>query len=123
MSKAKKFKKSLEENKFDTKSNFKTSFKYYKSRNPPPDLSEVIDVDQEKFSDKFSEIFIDKMDTIEEETLYSNSPINWKIYKLKAVPGIVLIKNIFSKNHQARLENLCVKVQIFFIIVKLQVQS
>lgn len=27
---------------------FKESFKYYKSRDPPPDLSNVIEIDEEK---------------------------------------------------------------------------
>ena len=111
MSKPKKFRKSKEENKFDAKSDFKSSFKYYKSRNPPPDLSEVIDVDQERFSDKFDKITLDEYDVSQE--FDCNKTVEWRIYKFKTVPGILMIKNVFSETHQIRLADICVKVLIF----------
>ena len=108
------FRKSKEENKFDAKSDFKSSFKYYKSRNPPPDLSEVIDVDQERFSDKFDKITLDEYAVSQE--FDCNKTVEWRIYKFKTVPGILMIKNVFSETHQIRLADICVKVLIFVLI-------
>ncbi|XP_044256117.1 nucleic acid dioxygenase ALKBH1 [Tribolium madens] len=75
---------------------FKDCFKYYKSRNPPPDLDKVFDFsNSEKFSSKIRRINAENI---------SNSVSNfglkpaktWEIYELIEHPGLIFIKNPFT---------------------------
>ncbi|KAL3266581.1 hypothetical protein HHI36_010745 [Cryptolaemus montrouzieri] len=75
---------------------FKESFKYYKSKKPPPSLNDVVDFDD-----------ISKwLPVIKQHRLNSNiqiepkfglkTPDTWELYELLSSPGLVFIKNPFT---------------------------
>ena len=63
----KRFKKSHNERSIDI-IDFKSSFKYFKSKNPPPDMNQVIDADNEKFQHLFSSCASESSNYFEEES-------------------------------------------------------
>ncbi|XP_067205759.1 nucleic acid dioxygenase ALKBH1 isoform X2 [Linepithema humile] len=87
---------------------FRDSFKYYKSRNPAPDLSNVIDLENldcirvrnikahitgEEIEDNFGLKSVEK----------------WKIYELLDIPGLIFIQNPFTPNGQRYWITRCLK--------------
>ena len=77
--------------------NFKPVFKYYKSRNPPPSLENVIDIsDSNKWQD-----YVEKLTLVENEDYAKNvqrlgliDSSKWQVVTLNS--GLVLIRNPFT---------------------------
>ena len=88
---------------------FKSAFKYYKSKNPPPDFQTVIDLDKDCFTDHFHEIKSDKSEVSSEHCRPSS---DWRIFKFKPVAGIIIIKNVLSGDDQYYWSSRCIKVKV-----------
>ncbi|XP_060530568.1 nucleic acid dioxygenase ALKBH1 [Cylas formicarius] len=79
---------------------FKDSFKYYKSKNPTPDLTKVLDLNKipPLGNSKFGRI------NIQEEalkTFFGFKPVKtWEIYEIVDRPGLLFIKNPFTSMGQ-----------------------
>ncbi|XP_051153400.1 nucleic acid dioxygenase ALKBH1 isoform X2 [Leptopilina boulardi] len=77
---------------------FKETFKYYKSRNPPPNFKNVIDFRNPDFS-KVRKISTDvnNIQNVNDVNKLGLKPINdWNIYELINVPGLIYIENPFT---------------------------
>ncbi|XP_070578438.1 nucleic acid dioxygenase ALKBH1-like [Ptychodera flava] len=83
---------------------FKIEYKRYKRRNPPPDLSEIIDFDKPgNFSDKIEAYNLDSTCCQDELVLnkFGLKPVKeWKVYRLKESPGFIFIVNPFIPGYQ-----------------------
>lgn len=97
---------------------FKESFKYFKSKSVPPDLSKVVDFD-EPIDDTVSACFggkkkklnlfsakqiaipqIIKSDTTTRPLRGLRAPSTWKVYRLRDRPGLIFIRNPFTEHGQ-----------------------
>ncbi|XP_031842001.2 alpha-ketoglutarate-dependent dioxygenase AlkB [Nomia melanderi] len=90
---------------------FRDSFKYYKSRNSPPDLKDVIDLNgpsnnhvtlRTNFRKKF----------LNEQCQYELGlkPVeDWQIYEFFDIPGLIFIKNPFTSDGQRYWIIKCLK--------------
>lgn len=75
---------------------FKDSFKYYKSKNPPPDLYRVLDFNKmtESMSYKVKKVNIS---TQEVPHFFGFKPVHlWDVYEIVDRPGLLFIKNPFT---------------------------
>ncbi|KAK3595959.1 hypothetical protein CHS0354_032473 [Potamilus streckersoni] len=82
--------------------NFKADFKKYKSRLPPPDITEVIDL---RACFRAIPFLIQELEletnSREVECMLGLKPISqWKAFTLDQVPGLVVIKNPFKAGYQ-----------------------
>ncbi|XP_017778190.1 PREDICTED: DNA demethylase ALKBH1 [Nicrophorus vespilloides] len=74
---------------------FKESFKYYKSKKPPPVLDDVIDFHQ--IEDVDSSLYRKKEKLESVDCIHGLIPANeWEIYEIEANPGLIYIKNPFT---------------------------
>nr|XP_022920580.1 nucleic acid dioxygenase ALKBH1 [Onthophagus taurus] len=85
---------------------FKQDFKYYKSKKPPPSYENVLDFDSENILHK----------VIKRERITTNSSLfglipteEWEIYDIKENPGLVFIKNPFTRLGQRYWITRCLK--------------
>ncbi|XP_035916001.1 nucleic acid dioxygenase ALKBH1 isoform X4 [Anopheles stephensi] len=71
---------------------FQTSFKYYKSRNPPPTFENVLLIGTDQPNLKPVQL------THDNESIFSGlyPPNDWKIYELCSRPGLLLLANPFT---------------------------
>ncbi|XP_076288553.1 alpha-ketoglutarate-dependent dioxygenase AlkB [Lasioglossum baleicum] len=86
---------------------FRDSFKYYKSRNPPPDLKDVIDL-----NDRNNNKVILKGKFFNEQSGHELGlrPVNdWQVYEFFNIPGLVFIKNPFTPDGQRYWIIKCLK--------------
>ena len=115
-SKEKKFKKSSShENLQKTITDFKSAFKYYKSKNPPPEIDTVIDVDNDgQFKEHFLEIIRNDSEAGDssEPLEHSRPSSEWRVFRFKPVAGISIIKNVFSEDEQYYWSSRCIKVKL-----------
>ncbi|XP_015179061.1 PREDICTED: DNA oxidative demethylase ALKBH1 [Polistes dominula] len=74
---------------------FKDNFKYYKSRNPLPDLTNVIDFNCPDISKVKNIKAHFTSDTCEKKFGLKCSK-DWKIYELLNIPGLIFIQNPFT---------------------------
>ncbi|KAK9876587.1 hypothetical protein WA026_013967 [Henosepilachna vigintioctopunctata] len=75
---------------------FKETFKYYKSKKPPPSLENVVDFeDISKWSLYLNEVQ-SVSNSVKEPNLGLKKPNTWKIFELKKHPGLIFIKNPFT---------------------------
>ena len=110
----KKFKKSEDKEESIKVTDFKTAFKYYKSRNPEPDLENVVDVENEKQKDSVFEIDILKLENIKDATVEPENckPYSeWRVFRFRDIEGITLIRNVFSEEHQLLWAQRCIQVK------------
>ncbi|EFN81599.1 nucleic acid dioxygenase ALKBH1 isoform X1 [Harpegnathos saltator] len=88
---------------------FRDSFKYYKSRNPAPDLSKVIDFDD---PDHVRVKYV-KPQVITDVQFGNNFGLKptekWKIYELLDIPGLIFIRDPFTSNGQRYWIMKCLK--------------
>ncbi|CAL1673198.1 unnamed protein product [Lasius platythorax] len=87
---------------------FRDSFKYYKSRNPAPDLADVIDLESPNRV-RVREIEANAGDKQTEDNFGLKSAEKWKIYELLDIPGLVFIQNPFTPNGQRYWITKCLK--------------
>lgn len=95
-------------------SDFKSSFKHFKRRDPPPEFDKVVDVQNVKFSHCFEKALPHKSDLVIENT---NDVTHWSINKLLSNSGIKLIQNVFSSSHLKYWASRCIKVDSRFLLV------
>ncbi|XP_066581013.1 nucleic acid dioxygenase ALKBH1 isoform X1 [Prorops nasuta] len=87
---------------------FKDSFKYYKSRNPFPDLKNVIDIDSTDYTKvRPIEDFLLKYENRYDLGLRPTK--DWKIYELKCNLGLIFIQNPFTAEGQQYWITKCLK--------------
>ncbi|KOC61223.1 Alkylated DNA repair protein alkB like protein 1 [Habropoda laboriosa] len=87
---------------------FKDSFKYYKSRNPYPDLKDVIDLNNPGSNKVIS--FRGKLFDERCEHELGLKPVkDWEIFKFLDVPGLIFIKNPFTTYGQRYWIIKCLK--------------
>ncbi|KAJ8942088.1 hypothetical protein NQ314_010161 [Rhamnusium bicolor] len=75
---------------------FKESFKYYKSKNPPPKLDKVFDLNKDSDLKEFQ---IKKIELKREEKkkFFGLKPFNtWEVFEVAERPGLIFIKNPFT---------------------------
>ncbi|CAH1180040.1 unnamed protein product [Phaedon cochleariae] len=81
---------------------FKASFKYYKSKSPPPCLKEVLDIDQTK--ELLEKSVLKQIHIICQDKLWKTfgmkSPENWEVFELIDHPGLIYIKNPYTNSGQ-----------------------
>ena len=87
---------------------FKDSFKYYKSRDPPPDLKGVIDLNDPN-SNKVINLKGKILNEQCERVLGLKPVKDWKIYELLDIPGLIFIKNPFTTHGQRYWIIKCLK--------------
>ena len=90
---------------------FKSSFKYFKRKDPAPDLNNVVDVQIVKFKHYFEEVVPKQSDNKIEN---ANDVTQWKINQLLSNPGITIIQNVFSDSHLNYWASRCIKVNLSF---------
>lgn len=75
---------------------FKDSFKYYKSKNPPPDLGRVLDFNNITNSMSYKVNKVDINNT-EVNSVFGFKAVKlWDIYEIVDRPGLLFIKNPFT---------------------------
>ncbi|XP_014482261.1 PREDICTED: alkylated DNA repair protein alkB homolog 1 [Dinoponera quadriceps] len=88
---------------------FRDSFKYYKSRNPAPDLGNVIDFDD---PDRVRVRYV-KPKVLTGEQLGNNFGLKpaekWKVYELLDIPGLIFIRDPFTSSGQRYWITRCLK--------------
>ncbi|PBC33997.1 Alkylated DNA repair protein alkB [Apis cerana cerana] len=87
---------------------FKDNFKYYKSRNPRPNLKNVIDLNNPDYNKVIS--FKEKLLDIQcEHELGLKSIKHWKVFEFLDIPGLIFIKNPFTTYGQRYWIIKCLK--------------
>lgn len=77
---------------------FKTQFKYYKRKQPPPSFEEVLDVRNAEHGIYFSERSPPK--NLNTEVSDINDPSKWRIFSSKSNPGLHVMTNTMSLENQ-----------------------
>lgn len=87
---------------------FKEKFKYYKSRNPPPDLKDVLDLDNpgDTRVTSYQRLNVDR---ICDAKLGLKPAKDWEIYELVDIPGLIFMKNPFTPDGQRYWMIKCLK--------------
>lgn len=85
---------------------FKSSFKHFKRRDPPPDFDKVVDLQDAKFNQCFGKVLSQQSDLVIEN---ANDVTQWSINKLLSNPGITIIQNVFSSSHLKYWASRCIK--------------
>ena len=93
---------------------FKSAFKHFKRRDPPPEFDKVVDVQNVKFSQCFDKALPHQSDLVIENT---NDVTHWSINKLLSNSGIKLIQNVFSSSHLKYWASRCIKVKLELSLV------
>ncbi|XP_063993987.1 nucleic acid dioxygenase ALKBH1 [Diachasmimorpha longicaudata] len=89
---------------------FKDYFKYYKRRNPPPELESVIDLSNSA-SEQVRKLPVQCATQYEtDKTIFGLKPINsWEIFELPHIPGLIFIRNPFTSSGQRYWITRCFK--------------
>ncbi|XP_034941795.1 nucleic acid dioxygenase ALKBH1 isoform X2 [Chelonus insularis] len=87
---------------------FKDCFKYYKSRNPPPNLENVLDLDNPDLNKVIK--VPNKITELPPADCLGLKPISsWKVYEFVQIPGLIFIKNPFTPAGQRYWITKCLK--------------
>uniref|UniRef100_A0A1Q3FXQ8 Putative dna demethylase alkbh1 n=1 Tax=Culex tarsalis TaxID=7177 RepID=A0A1Q3FXQ8_CULTA len=87
---------------------FQEAFKYYKARDPPPSFENVIHTDKD---DAEIECRLKNCKPAAEQNLTFPGLIDsssWRIFELKKRPGLIIIKNPFTKHAQRHWMTRCI---------------
>ena len=86
---------------------FRSVFKYYKKKQPPPSLDDVIDTHNSDHWDLFKEhdVTESKVGT----TDHCNQVTEWKVGSFTAAPGLVVMRNVFSSSDQLYWASKCLE--------------
>lgn len=87
---------------------FRDSFKYYKSRNPAPDLGDVIDLENPDYV-RVRKIKANVGARQTDDNFGLKSAEKWTIYELLDIPGLIFIQNPFTPNGQRCWITKCLK--------------
>ncbi|KAK8723303.1 hypothetical protein OTU49_011636 [Cherax quadricarinatus] len=94
----------------DTEDKFKLEFKYYKRKQPPPDLSHVLQIeDSTKECERLSPCAITKKDEEDARKVGLKLIYLWKIYSVKTHPGLFVIRNPFTSQGQLQWIKRCLR--------------
>ena len=89
---------------------FKELFKHFKRKQPPPSFDEVTDPYNNEHWKLFSEqSACHTFKGPEVERCHMNQVSQWKIGYLKATPGLVVVKNVFSSDDEFFWAEKCLK--------------
>ena len=88
---------------------FKSAFKYYKRREPPPSLENVIQPGDEPWSDLLEPCDLLTPASTELEGCHTTDPGKWRGLRFKKIPGLTIIQNIFSPADQQFWAEECLK--------------
>ncbi|KAL0969844.1 hypothetical protein UPYG_G00233090 [Umbra pygmaea] len=90
---------------------FRTLFKFYKRRNPPPDFSDVIDCSKIGKHDKVYETELDPAAVSDGDARSAGlHPIrDWRVFRLQGYPGFMYISNPFLPGSQQHWVKQCLK--------------
>eukprot|EP00092_Neocalanus_flemingeri_P023283 GFUD01025245.1.p1 GENE.GFUD01025245.1~~GFUD01025245.1.p1 ORF type:complete len:287 (+),score=92.85 GFUD01025245.1:203-1063(+) len=89
---------------------FRSVFKYYKSKKPPPSFTEVIDLHNSDHWDLFREHDATASTATEhEEVQHTNKISQWRVGSYKAAPGLAVVRNVFSNTDQLYWASKCLK--------------
>lgn len=87
---------------------FRQSFKYYKSKDPPPTLEEVLNIDKPKLL--LNDGIITKLQINKSSPQYGlRSSEDWEVYEINSHNGLIFIKNPFTPNGQRYWITRCLK--------------
>ena len=89
---------------------FKSSFKYYKRKQPPPSLDNVIDAEDEKWSEMLEQVDLIQSSSDDTGDHHTNKISDWKAFKIPSLDGLTIIKNILSVDDQHYWATQCLKV-------------
>lgn len=84
---------------------FKPEFKFYKRKQPPPDMKEVIDYNDSEFVKLLTPVGC--LNQKETQSLGLTDASTWKIYSLKSHPGLKIISNPFNPAGQLKWISSC----------------
>lgn len=87
---------------------FKDSFKYYKSKNPPPELGRVLDFHSaEGMRNKVQRVHVASEGV---QSFFGFKPVkSWEVYEISDRPGLLFIKNPFTTLGQRYWTVRCLK--------------
>ncbi|XP_045610886.1 nucleic acid dioxygenase ALKBH1 [Procambarus clarkii] len=89
---------------------FTHEFKYFKRKQPPPDLSHVIQVDDFfKEGEQILPCSITKEEEEYAEEVGLNPHLSWKIYSVNCHPGLLFIRNPFTSQGQLQWIKRCLR--------------
>ncbi|XP_034015539.1 nucleic acid dioxygenase ALKBH1 [Thalassophryne amazonica] len=90
---------------------FRTLFKFYKRRNPPPDFSDVIDFSTARPSDKIIPARLDPaaLTDVDAAQVGLHPVKDWRAFGLCGYPGFIFISNPFLHHSQAFWVRQCLK--------------
>jgi len=89
---------------------FRSVFKYYKRKQPPPSLSDVIDPhNPDHWSDLFKEHDVTASTVTDQVEDHANKVTQWRVGSYKVAPGLIVIKNVFSSSDQLYWASKCLK--------------
>lgn len=75
---------------------FRESFKYYKSKKPPPSFDEVLDFEKLKPDESITKVEIKRGESF----LGLKPPDEWEVYNVLANEGLIFIRNPFTGKGQ-----------------------
>lgn len=97
----------------DEENKFRSVFKYYKKKQPPPTFDDVIDPHNGDHEDFFEQHDALANTYSEAHTAtgdnHTNKVSDWKVVSFKAAPGLLIIKNVFSSSDQVYWASRCLK--------------
>ncbi|XP_071160040.1 nucleic acid dioxygenase ALKBH1-like [Mytilus edulis] len=89
----------------DLVDNFKGEFKRYKQRNPVPNFSDVIDIEE-----SLSKVSLLTLKVQDHPAVKGLKPVDqWKAYTLDSCPGFIIISNPFEDGGQRYWMEECIK--------------
>uniref|UniRef100_A0A3Q1EAB9 Nucleic acid dioxygenase ALKBH1 n=1 Tax=Acanthochromis polyacanthus TaxID=80966 RepID=A0A3Q1EAB9_9TELE len=90
---------------------FRKMFKFYKRRNPPPDLSAVIDFSRGVPSDKIAPVDLDSaaVSDVDAARVGLRPVRDWRAFSLQGYPGFIFISNPFLWGSQSYWVRQCLK--------------
>ena len=89
---------------------FRSVFKYYKKKQPPPSLDDVIDTHNSDHWDLFKEHNVTasfSRNTV--KNAHFNKITEWKVGSFNATPGLVVMRNVFSSSDQMYWASKCLQ--------------
>ena len=88
---------------------FKSAFKYYKRKQPPPDLGSVIDPERCEVAGLLERCPL--VTSVDMDDCHTNSLSQWEAYRVTTVPGLTILRNVFSEEDQHYWAGRCLQVR------------
>ena len=88
---------------------FKSAFKYYKRREPPPCLDNVLQPGDIACSDLLEDCPLITPPSGDLEGCHTAPPSEWRGLRFKTIPGLSIVKNVFSPADQHFWAEECLK--------------